>query len=84
MPLLKILEMSGKPYNSVYPFLLLSHVTSTLVCDRFGHKMIHGPDNQIFVFGGSTSASGAPAEASVEHYGDDPVLRKYALTKGNR
>lgn len=23
---------------------------------RFGHKLIHGPDNQIFVFGGSTSA----------------------------
>jgi hypothetical protein len=25
-------------------------------CGRFGHKMIHGPDNQIFVFGGSTAA----------------------------
>eukprot|EP00435_Cladocopium_sp_Y103_P052647 s759_g16.t1 len=24
---------------------------------RFGHKMIHGPDNQIFVFGGSTGAA---------------------------
>jgi len=23
---------------------------------RFGHKMIHGPDNQIFVFGGSAAA----------------------------
>ncbi|OLP99685.1 hypothetical protein AK812_SmicGene17740 [Symbiodinium microadriaticum] len=31
---------------------------------RFGHKMIHGPDNQIFVFGGSTSASGAPVAQS--------------------
>eukprot|EP00913_Durusdinium_trenchii_P003591 g3322.t1 len=27
---------------------------------RFGHKLIHGPDNQIFVFGGSTSAGAVP------------------------
>ncbi|CAJ1362142.1 unnamed protein product, partial [Effrenium voratum] len=26
---------------------------------RFGHKMIHGPDNQIFVFGGSSPGTGA-------------------------
>jgi len=34
---------------------------------RFGHKMIHGPDNQIFVFGGSTSASGAPVQPGSLH-----------------
>jgi len=34
---------------------------------RFGHKMIHGPDNQLLVFGGSTSVSGAAAQPGVLH-----------------
>eukprot|EP00933_Yihiella_yeosuensis_P026774 TRINITY_DN20809_c0_g1_i1.p1 TRINITY_DN20809_c0_g1~~TRINITY_DN20809_c0_g1_i1.p1 ORF type:complete len:612 (+),score=120.43 TRINITY_DN20809_c0_g1_i1:185-1837(+) len=34
---------------------------------RFGQKMINGPDDQILVFGGSTSPSGSPAQAGVLH-----------------
>jgi len=63
----------SQPLDDVHWLDLQSNQWTTPQCSgeapsaRFGHKMILGPDNQLLVFGGSTSASGAPVQPGVLH-----------------
>eukprot|EP00440_Ansanella_granifera_P000137 gb/GFBE01000148.1/.p1 GENE.gb/GFBE01000148.1/~~gb/GFBE01000148.1/.p1 ORF type:complete len:592 (+),score=144.41 gb/GFBE01000148.1/:1-1776(+) len=63
----------SEPLNDLHWLDLRSSQWTTPQCSgeapspRFGHKMIHGPDDQLLVFGGSTGPEGAPVQPGVLH-----------------